>query len=115
MIGAAVSGPDPRRAVADVASRFGGQYDYADGAEAQDCRRTNVTVPAYLALRERGYRVRRESGESEETWIAENKGIKLIANDIVALLGLAAVAESRGADWKASDGEIDDFLQRFPH
>lgn len=75
----------------------------------------NVTVPAYLTLQQKGYRVRCERTDSQEWWLAENDTTELAADDIVALLGLAAIAESRGQNWKATDGEIDDFLQRFGH
>lgn len=73
----------------------------------------NVAVPAYLVLQQKGYQVRCETEDSQETWFAENDTAELIAEDIVALLGLVALAEFRGHNWKASDGEIDDFVQKF--
>ena len=75
----------------------------------------NVVVPAYLALRGKGYSVHRErhSDGREETWLAENGSIRVIAEDPVALLGLVAMAESRGNDWKASDQQIETFLKEF--
>ena len=73
----------------------------------------NVIVPAYLVLQQKGYQVRCETKDSQETWFAENDTAELIAEDIVALLGLVALAECRGHDWKASDGEIDGFVQKF--
>ena len=77
----------------------------------------NVTVPAFLALKQRGYLVRcdRCDEASEETWIAENADTELLADDLLALLGLAALVESRGSDWKASDAQIEEFLQKYGH
>ena len=75
----------------------------------------NVAVPAYLALLKKGYVVRcdRGVGDPGETWIAESDTTELLAGDTLALLGLAALAESRGPDWKASDEQIQDFLKTF--
>lgn len=76
----------------------------------------NTMVPAYLVLLAKGYSVRcdgRLFGPSEETWIAEDAHRILMAGDTVTLLGLAALAEARGEDWKASDEEIDRFLAEF--
>lgn len=75
----------------------------------------NVDVPAYLTLLQRGYAVRCKMSDdgTEELWIAENSTTELRADDPVALLGLAALVESRGTDWKASDEQIDEFLKRF--
>lgn len=75
----------------------------------------NVTVPAFLELQKRGYDVRCEKSDdgSRETWLAESDAAQLLADDPVALLGLAALAESRGANWRAADSQIDDFLKRF--
>jgi hypothetical protein len=75
----------------------------------------NVTVPAFLTLQQRGYVVRceRSADGTRETWIAESDTTELLADDPVALLGLAALAESRGTDWKASDSQIQEFLKKF--
>jgi hypothetical protein len=75
----------------------------------------NVTVPAFLALEQRGYSVRCERSDdgSHETWIAESAYAELLAENLLALLGLAALAEARGSDWKASDAQIEDFLQKY--
>ena len=69
----------------------------------------NVVVPAYLTLQQRGYKVWRESG----TWYAESESAKLSFEDPVTLLALAGVAETRGAEWKASDEQIQDFLRTY--
>lgn len=75
----------------------------------------NVTVPAALALEQRGYVVRcdRSDDGSRETWVAESSMAELFAEDPVALLGLAALLESRGSDWKASDEQSRNFLKKF--
>ena len=72
-------------------------------------------VPAYLALRAKGYTVTRETpgNEAQETWIAESDSLRLVAEDTVSLLGLAPMAEQRGSDWKASDDEIEAFLRAY--
>lgn len=76
----------------------------------------NTLVPAYLALLARGYAVRRDEAASlgpEELWIAEDAHRVLMAGDPLTLLGLAAMVETRGEDWPASDEEIDRFLAEF--
>lgn len=75
----------------------------------------NVVVPAFLTLLERGYSVRSEKSEdsSVETWIAERDSTELLARDPVTLLGLAAIIETRGHGWMASDDQIEDFLHQF--
>ena len=73
----------------------------------------NVVVPAYLALQKMGYIVRCENPVSDhEIWIAENDSTILSADDVVILLGLATLAQSRGEHWQASDEEIQDFLKK---
>ena len=72
----------------------------------------NTMVPAVLALREKGYTVRRVKAEdSREVWHAERQGLELIADDPLSLLGLAAMHETRGDNWKAEDEEIESFLK----
>ena len=74
----------------------------------------NVVVPAFLALKQRGYTVRREQRtDGEHTWIAQSSSAELISDDPVTLLALAAVAETRGEQWRASDPEIQKFLDEY--
>ncbi|BCU79000.1 hypothetical protein [Luteolibacter sp. LG18] len=75
----------------------------------------NALVPAYLVLVAKGYSVRcsLEEEDGGEIWHAENDALKLSAEDPVALLGLVTMAEARGADWQASDEQIDSFLRTF--
>ena len=77
----------------------------------------NTTVPAYLALLAKGYSVDRRpaSNETGEVWTATSADHGFSADDIVSVLGLVAMFETRGAEWKASDREIEVFLERFPH
>lgn len=77
----------------------------------------NTVVPAYLALLAKGYLVSRDPlapGSAEETWRAQGDGLEFLAEDPVTLLGLVAMFETRGTDWKASDLDIDHFLRAFP-
>jgi hypothetical protein len=74
----------------------------------------NVVVPAYLALRAKGYVVRCERSSNEsENWIAEGPLGRFGADDPISLLGVVGVAETRGVDWPASDSEIESFLKTF--
>ncbi len=76
----------------------------------------NTMVPAILSLESKGYLVRWERGErspDDETWFAEGPLGKFCGNDPVELLGLVAMREMRGPDWKASDQQIDEFMHRY--
>lgn len=74
----------------------------------------NVVVPAYLALLAKGYRVHCERRSDEtENWIAEGPHGRFGADDPITLLGVVAVAETRGENWPASDEEIERFLKEF--
>ena len=74
----------------------------------------NTVVPAYLSLLARGYVVRREGPPAEEElWYAEDEHRRFIAGDLVELLGVVALFETRGEGWPASDEEIERFLSEF--
>jgi hypothetical protein len=77
----------------------------------------NIVVPAYLALLAKGYVVRceRSSNDPEvsEWWVADGPLGSFRADDTITLLGVIAVAETRGEEWPASDSEIDAFFKRF--
>lgn len=76
----------------------------------------NVLVPAYLALKQKGFNVRWERSyinPEQETWYAEDETREFIAEDPVALLGLVLMHEVRGDDWNANDLEISDFLTQY--
>lgn len=74
----------------------------------------NTTVPAYLVLLKKGYTVsKNELSQTEELWIATKNATELSAEDPLTLLGLVEMIERRGPNWKASDAEIDAFMQDF--
>jgi hypothetical protein len=76
----------------------------------------NTLVPAYLALLQRGLSVCREPSavtDSGMLWVAESAGHRFVAEDLVTLLGLVAIHQTRGPNWQASDEEIDRFLAEF--
>jgi hypothetical protein len=73
----------------------------------------NVLIPAVLALREGGFDVSRHNDENQEEWRAERGDLLLVADDPLALLGLAALREQRGADWHANDAEIESILSEY--
>lgn len=74
----------------------------------------NVEVPAYLALRDKGYAVRvKREGLDAETWVAAKGGNRFSAARPIELLGVVAVFETCGESWKATDNEIDDFVKRY--
>jgi hypothetical protein len=78
----------------------------------------NALIPAYLALQSKGYRVSWKRGDSspdDETWFAEGPLGSFTAEDPVELLGLVAMREERGASWKASDEQIDEFMAKYEH
>jgi hypothetical protein len=74
----------------------------------------NVVIPAYLTLLTKGYIITCERAEDgSETWIAEGTLGRFGADDTITLLGVIAVAETRGDSWPATDVEIDAFLKKF--
>ena len=77
------------------------------------CQAGNTVVPALLALRALGYRVQRDVAEEPETWRAQTEDLELMAESPMALLGLAQMRSLRGADWRASDSEIESVLREY--
>ena len=73
----------------------------------------NVEVPAYLSLVAKGYAVTCERRSEADYWLAEGPLGRFGADSPIELLGVVAVAETRGQSWKASDQEIEDFLTKF--
>lgn len=75
----------------------------------------NVEVPAYLALQARGYRVTRTYSDEDqlEFWYAETTGERFTASGPLELLGLVALYETRGENWRAEDEQIEDFLKHY--
>lgn len=72
----------------------------------------NVMVPAILALEARGFSVTSHEREGSG-WSARRGTLELVAEDPLLLLGLHAVVETRGRDWRASDDELADVFDRF--
>lgn len=73
----------------------------------------NVEVPAYLCLSAKGYVVTCEPRGDAGYWFAEGPLGRFGADGPIELLGVVAMAETRGESWKASDKEIEDFLSKF--
>ena len=74
----------------------------------------NTVVPAYLTLRQRGYAVRCDQpNTSQELWHAESETAHVMAEDLLSLLALTAIVESRGSEWRATDEQIESFLREY--
>ncbi len=73
----------------------------------------NVVVPAILALEQQGFSVSVREDAGNQTFIAERSLETYVANDPVALLGLARLIELRGWEWQATDSEIEDVIQKY--
>lgn len=76
----------------------------------------NVEVPAYLALKARGYLVERTlevDDAARECWSACKDGQEFIGDGPLQLLGLVGLFEARGENWVAGDEELEQFLVEF--
>jgi hypothetical protein len=73
----------------------------------------NTEVPAVLVLSHAGFEVSTNASHDDDQWIATKDDLTLIAASPLELLGLLMMRKERGADWKASDDEIEDFLKKF--
>ena len=74
----------------------------------------NVLAPALAVLRKLGFKVTllvQGNQSAEQVFQAEKPGLRLRAEDPLLLLGLAKLVETRGADWKPTEEEVEDFLQ----
>jgi len=71
----------------------------------------NTEVPAYLSLKALGYKV--DNQENTKYWIATKDSTELVAEGPLELLALVKLLEVRGTNWKASDSEIDAFLENY--
>jgi hypothetical protein len=72
----------------------------------------NVLVPALLVLEQQGWAVQHDS-EDAKPWTATRRSQRIMADDPLQLLGLAAMRDVRGRVWRASDDQIADALHRF--
>jgi hypothetical protein len=70
----------------------------------------NTEVPAYLALVAKGYQV----SMTGDLWLAQKDQNFFSASGPLELLGLVAMAEIRGVNWRATDEEIEVFLTKYP-
>jgi hypothetical protein len=73
----------------------------------------NVLVPAIVLLEERGYSISFARTGATEHWTARRGETELLAEDPLALLGLAGLVEARGSEWPATDEQITQTLARF--
>ena len=73
----------------------------------------NTWIPAVLVMRDKGYKVANHRQGNDEYCVAEKDELRFSASDPVAVLGLVALYEARGADWMAADPEIDQVMEEF--
>jgi len=76
----------------------------------------NTIIPAYITLQEKGYKVERvlcEPNDSITLWRAEKDNKEFNASDPLALLGIVAMAEHRGEDWKPKIDESKEFIEKY--
>jgi hypothetical protein len=75
----------------------------------------NTEVPACLVLESKGFRVtiRRDTDAQTEIWTAIKGDLTLHGSSPLELLGLLTLHDARGDDWRASDSDVTNFLQRF--
>jgi hypothetical protein len=72
----------------------------------------NTEVPAYLVLIAKGYEITHY--DPDDAWLAQKDGDAFSASGPLELLGLVAMAEARGSNWRATDEEIRAFLKKYP-
>jgi hypothetical protein len=78
------------------------------------CAAGNVEVPAYLVLSQKGYTVTAgDRSVKQDGWYAEKDGLRFHGDSLIQLLGLVSIVEIRGANWAATDRDIDDFLAKY--
>lgn len=90
----------------------------------------STQTPAYTTLKALGYKVYREVNYEHqfETWFAEKNDIRFSASDVLSLLGLHSIWETRKErtnlhsdwyvknekTWEATDEERKEFSSKFP-
>jgi len=73
-------------------------------------------IPAYLTLVNKGYCVSLQKDIAildRKVWIANRDGNEFIAEDLIELLGVVSMYESRGSNWRASDRQIEKYLEKY--
>jgi hypothetical protein len=74
----------------------------------------NVEVPAYLALQQLGFALEQKvHTEDSEFWIATKNGLSFSGSSTLEVLGLCLMRSTRGAEWKATDEEINRYLRTY--
>ena len=71
----------------------------------------NVEAPAYLTLLAQGFELH---CDPRGHWTAKKGDAAFSASSPLELLGLAAMYDARGAQWQASDAELDAFMAKLP-
>jgi hypothetical protein len=76
----------------------------------------NTEIPARLALESLGFELQcNDESAPEEVWVAVGHGLRLSAPSCLELLGLYCMRTQRGANWAASDAEVERTLStRYP-
>jgi len=73
----------------------------------------NTEVPAYLALQQAGFDVSHRVENGLEMWIAKRDPVTLSGPSALEVLGLYAIWQIRGDDWKTSNDELDTYLAKY--
>lgn len=76
----------------------------------------NVVIPAYLTLKDKGYKVERIFCEPKDTitlWRATKGSNEFNASDPLTLLGVVAMAEHRGCEWQPKLEESNEFIETY--
>ena len=72
----------------------------------------NTEIPAILALEKKGAQV--ASGNEVNLWSAKYLNNTYIAESPLELLGLIEMHTARGAEWKATDSELERCAIQYP-
>ena len=97
-------------AVSDSTGSCKNQIENQGEAMSHIAAAGNVEVRAYLALLAKGYQVDCTAGREDQTWLADGPLGEFSESSHLELLGLITMREIRGADWHASDDQIEDFM-----
>ncbi|AFY38599.1 hypothetical protein Lepto7376_2312 [[Leptolyngbya] sp. PCC 7376] len=74
----------------------------------------NTEVPAYLSLVSLGFEISVKDTENQtQIWKATNGKLEVVGEAPLELLALIKLIECRGEDWKASDREINEFINKY--
>ena len=67
----------------------------------------NTEPPAFFLLKELGF----ELSKYQDFYIAQNPEVEFVANSPLELLGLVVLYNAKGENWRASDEQIDQFIE----